>query len=297
MKVIVIVGPTGVGKTKLSVALAKKYHGEIINADAMQVYKELDIGTAKIKEEEKEGIPHHLFDIKDTDEDYSIYHYQRDCRKKIEEISNRGNVPILVGGTGLYIKAALYDYKLSPSSERNMDTYQEKSLSELVDILNSIDPKGAKEVDIQNKRRVINAILYYQENGESITLNHTDKLLYDCVFIGLTTERDRLYHIIDKRVDEMIQMGLVHEASKFYQENIHTKPLISGIGYKELYSYFDGNISLEEAISLIKRNSRRYAKRQYTFFKNQLDIQWFSVDYACFSKTIEEVSFYLDQTL
>ena len=208
MKVIVITGPTGVGKTKLSVLLAKKYDGEIINADAMQVYRDLNIGTAKITEEEKEGIPHHLFDIKNVNEEYSVYDYQKDCRKKIEEIIQRDHVPILVGGTGLYIKSALYDYQFSDYSKESKEIYEDKSLEELNEILREIDPNGACFVDQNNKRRIINAIIYYQENGKSISQNHTNQLLYDCIFIGLTTERDNLYRIINQRVDKILS-GLI----------------------------------------------------------------------------------------
>lgn len=297
MKVIVITGPTGVGKTKLSISIAKKYHGEIINADAMQVYKDLNIGTAKITEEEKEGVPHHLFDIKNVSEEYSIFDYQKDCREKIEEILQRGHVPILVGGTGLYIKSALYDYHFSSREQEKRENYEEKSLSELNQILKEIDPEGASSIDCHNKRRVINAIIYYQENGKSIVTNQTNQLLYDSIFIGLTTNRENLYQIINKRVDKMIDSGLVEEVKSFYEKKIFSKPLLGGIGYKELYSYFEGKISDEEAIDLIKRNSRRYAKRQYTFFRNQLDIQWFSTNYENFSKTVEEVSSYLDDRI
>lgn len=297
MKVIVITGPTGVGKTKLSVSIAKKYHGEIINADAMQVYQDLNIGTAKITEEEKEGIPHHLFDIKNVNEEYSIYDYQKDCRQKIEEIMQRGHIPILVGGTGLYIKAALYDYHFSLYEQETKEEYEKKSLQELNHLLKEIDPEGANLIDQNNKRRVINAIIYYQENGKSISKNHTNRLLYDCVFIGLTTERENLYEIINRRVDKMIDMGLVSEVKNFYDQKIFTKPLIGGIGYKELYQYFDKKISYEEAIDEIKRNSRRYAKRQYTFFRNQLNIQWFHTNYENFSQTVNEVSTYLEVSM
>lgn len=296
-KVIVITGPTGVGKTKLSVELAKKYHGEIINADAMQVYKGLDIGTAKVREEEKSNIPHHLFDIKTVEEEYSVYHYQKDCRQKIEEVMKRGNLPIIVGGTGLYIKSALFDYQFSSRCLQDEEKYEEKSLDELKELLISLDPEGAKKIDLKNKRRVINAILYYLENGKSITLAKTDSLLYDCLFIGLTTERKNLYQIIDKRVDQMVEMGLVEEAKKFYDKGIFSKPLLGGIGYKELYQYFSGHLSLEEAISLIKRNSRRYAKRQYTFFRNQFNLEWFTTNYDDFSLTVQEVSTYLEKRL
>jgi len=284
-KIIVITGPTGVGKTKLSVELAKKLNGEIINADSMQIYKDLNIGTAKITEEEKEGIIHHLFDIKNIDEDYSIYDYQKDARDKIKEIKSKGKTPIFVGGTGLYIKSALYDYKLN--YEKDNDNYEDYSCEELYNILIKLD----KDIDIDknNKRRLIRAINYYKENNKSINTNKTDKLLYDVAFIGLTTERSKLYDIINSRVDKMVDNGLINEVKYFYDNNIYTKPIINGIGYKELYKYFDGEISLEESLDLIKKNSRHYAKRQYTFFNNQMKINWFDVDFKNFNNTINEV--------
>ena len=288
-KIIVITGPTGVGKTKLSVELAKRLNGEIINADSMQIYKDLNIGTAKITEEEKENIPHHLFDIKNIDEDYSIYDYQKDARAKIKEIQSKNKTPIFVGGTGLYIKSALYDYKLN--YEKNTENYEEYSCEELYNILIKLDKNI--DIDKNNKRRLIRAINYYKENNKSINANKTDKLLYDVIFIGLTTERSKLYDIINKRVDRMIENGLVAEVKCFYDKNIYTKPIINGIGYKELYKYFNNEISYEEAIELIKKNSRHYAKRQYTFFNNQMNIKWFDVNFDNFSETIEGVEKYI----
>lgn len=288
-KIIVILGPTGVGKTKLSVELAKRLNGEIINADSMQIYKSLDIGTAKIKEEEKEGIPHHLFDIKEVREDYSIYNYQIDGRKVINDIIKRGKTPIIVGGTGLYIKSLLYDYNLN--YEKESDTYDTLSTEELYSKLLELDKNAV--VDKNNRRRVIRAINYYKENNKSISDNKTNKLLYDVVFIGLTTDREKLYQIINSRVDKMINDGLINEVKKFFDEGIYSKPLINGIGYKELYKYFEKEISLEEAIEKIKQNSRRYAKRQYTFFNNQLPVVWFNVDFNCFSNVINSVCDYL----
>ena len=263
-KVIVILGPTGVGKTKMSIELAKRLDGEIVNADSMQFYKNLDIGTAKIKEEEKENIPHHLFDIKEVSDDYSIFDYQKDGRKIIGDILNKKKMPIIVGGTGLYIKALLYDYKLSYEKENN--TYDELTTEELYNKLLKLDKDII--IDKNNRRRVIRAINYYLENGTSINDNKTDKLLYNAVFIGLTTDRELLYDIINKRVDKMLSEGLLEEVKYFYDRKIYTKPLINGIGYKELYKYFAKEETLEEAVNKIKRNSRRYAKRQYTFFNN-----------------------------
>ncbi len=292
-KIIVITGPTGVGKTKLSIELAKKYNGEIINADSMQVYKELNIGTAKIKEEEKENIFHHLFDIKSVNEEYSIYNYQKDCRKKIEEIESKNKTPILVGGTGLYIKSALYDYKLDYNN--NTNNYDNLTKEELYEKLIALDKDIVDKIDKNNKRRLINAINYYEKNNKSIIHNKTNELLYDVVFIGLTTNRENLYNIINNRVDKMIEMGLVDEVYKFYQNKIYTKPLIGGIGYKELYEYFDNKISLEVAIENIKKNSRRYAKKQYTFFNHQIPVIWFDTNYNNFNITVNEVCEYINK--
>ena len=290
-KIIVIVGPTGVGKTKLSIMLAKKYNAEIINADSMQIYKGLDIGTAKVTLDEKENITHHLIDIKNVDEEYSIFNYQKDCRQKIKEILNRGKGVIIVGGTGLYIKSALYDYSLK-EKVNNID-FNDYSTEELYKYLISMDKSCIGKVDYNNRRRIINAINYYIDNKESITNNKTNKLLYNVCFIGLTTDRYKLYNVINNRVDEMIKLGLVNEVKNFYDKGIYSKPLINGIGYKELYKYFDGEISLDEAIEKIKKNSRHYAKRQYTFFNNQLPVKWFNVDYNNFDNTFISVVNYL----
>lgn len=292
-KIIVITGPTGVGKTRLSIELAKKYDGEIINGDAIQVYKGLDIGSAKVTEEEKEGIVHHLFSIREVDEDYSIYNYQEDCRKIIKNIQSRGKTPIIVGGTGLYIKSALYDYTLE-ENRVNQEEYVGISTEELYRRLKKLDKDI--EIDGNNRRRVVRALNYYMENGKSIRENNQgNKLLYDAVFIGLTASREELYERINKRVDKMISLGLMDEVKSFYDQAIRSKPLLAGIGYKELYKYYDGEVTLDAAIDLIKRNSRRYAKRQYTFFNNQFNIKWFMTDFNDFNKTVEEVISYLDE--
>ena len=290
-KIIVITGPTGVGKTKLSVNLAKKLDAEIINADSMQIYKNLNIGTAKITKEEKENIPHHLFDIKNINEDYSIYDYQIDARNKIEEITSRDKQVIFVGGTGLYIKSVLYDYKLN--KENINDNYDNLSCEELYNELIKLDKDII--IDRNNKRRLIRALNYYKENNKSISNNKTDKFLYDVIMIGLTTSRDKLYSIINSRVDKMIENGLIDEVKYFYDNKIYTKPLINGIGYKELYKYFNNEITLDEAVELIKKNSRHYAKRQYTFFNNQLNVKWFNVDFDNFNNTINDVYNYIQE--
>ena len=291
-KIIVITGPTGVGKTKLSIELAKRYNGEIINADSMQIYRELNIGTAKVREDEKDNIPHHLFDIKNVDEEYTIYHYQKDLRNKIDELNKKGKRIIIVGGTALYLKAGLFDYTLEESnSNRDLSIYTDY---ELVNKLKELDKDI--DIDFNNRRRVERAYNYYLDNNRSIMENTKgDNLLYPTIFIGLTTDRDNLYKIINKRVDQMINDGLVEEVKGLYDRNIHTKPLVNGIGYKELYSYFDNKISLEDAIEKIKQNSRKYAKRQYTFFNNKFNITWFKVNYDNFNETINDVEDYINK--
>ncbi len=285
--IIVIAGPTGVGKTKLSVELAKRLDGEIINADSMQFYKDLNIGTAKIKEEEKEGVPHHLFDIVDVLKMYTIYDYQKDCRAKIKEIEDKNKVPILVGGSGLYIRAALYDYKLE-SEEIKLD-YDDLTNEELLKKCKSIDPSC--DIHLNNRKRLVRFLNKYENNSQ---VENNSKPLYNFTIIGLTTNRENLYDIINKRVDKMIDDGLIDEVKAFYDKNIRSKAIETGIGYKELYDYFDNKITLEEAISLIKQNSRHLAKRQYTFFKHQFPtIKWFETNYQDFNKTIDEVEKYI----
>ena len=288
MSIIVIVGPTGVGKTKLSIELAKRVNGEIINADSMQVYKGLDIGTAKVSDDEKEDIPHHLFDIVDVNEMYTIYDYQRGCRKVLTDIISRGKTPIIVGGSGLYIRAALFDYKLDFENKKN--DYSMLSNQELLDRCLSIDKNC--NIHINNRKR-LERFLDINLNNKSIV--NDSKPIYDFKMIGLTTDRENLYNIIDNRVDKMIKDGLINEVKSFYDKDIRSKAIMTGIGYKELYSYFDGEISLDDAVDLIKKNSRHLAKRQYTFFNNQFNnIKWFEVNFKDFSKTIDEVVNYIE---
>ena len=292
--IIVVVGPTGVGKTKLSIELAKRYNAEIINGDSVQVYSGLDIGTAKIKDNEMEGIVHHLINIHDVSDEYTLYDYQKDARNCINHILGKGKNVIIVGGTGLYIKSALYDYHFT-KEEKHKGNYDDISTIELYNKLMELDPLA--RVDQHNRRRIVRAIDYYYENNESISTNNNgNKLLYDAIFIGLTTEkREELYERINDRVDKMINEGLIDEVRSFYNKGIFTRPLMNAIGYKELYRYFQKEISLDEAILLIKRNSRRYAKRQYTFFNNQFNVNWFFSDFNNFDNTINDVVNYIEK--
>ena len=279
---IVITGPTGVGKTKMSIELAKKYNGIVVNADSMQVYRNLNIGTAKIKEEEKESIPHYLFDIVDPTEMYTVYDYQRDLRKILNDYKER-NI-ILVGGTGLYIKAGLYDYVFKEESNNN--SFDELSNEELYEKVKTKYPNA--DVHMNNRKRLVRLL-----NKESDS-NNGNNLLYDAIFIGLTTDRDTLYERINLRVDKMFEEGLLKEVKNLYDNNIYGKAISTGIGYKELYDYFDGKISLDEAKDLIKQRSRHYAKRQYTWFNNQMNINWFNVNFDDFNETINEVEEFID---
>ena len=278
--IIVVGGPTGVGKTKLSVELAKKYNGIIINGDAMQVYKEMNIATAKIKEEEKEGIKHILFDICNLEDVYTIYDYQKDVRKLIDD--NKDKTIIIVGGSGLYQKAALYDYKLDDEDKTDFSNYDELSNEELYKLV--LEKDKDTNVHINNRKRLIRLL-----NKKEVSHEKSPLLYKDAIFIGLTTSRENLYNIINKRVDKMVDEGLIEEAKYFYDKKVNCKALDTVIGYKELFKYFDGTLSKEEALDLIKKNSRHYAKRQYTWYNHQLPTIWVETNYEDFSKTVEEV--------
>lgn len=292
--VIVILGPTAVGKTKLSVELAKRLDGEIINADSTQIYQDLNIATAKVTEEEKEQIPHHLFDIKTVTEEYSVSDYQNDARKQIEDCMRRGKVPILVGGTGLYIKAALYDYQFAPTSYKG--DYQGISTEDLFQQLHQIHPDT--KIHPHNRKRIERALDYYHETHQVLEEKEkAQNLLYPTLFIGLTCDRKQLYERINHRVEDMVQAGLLEEAKAIYETKIRTKAIMTPIGYKELFPYFEGTKSLEDCLEEIKKDSRHYAKRQYTFFNHQLPVHWITVDFHDFSHTVEEaVQWVLENT-
>lgn len=289
--IIVIMGPTGVGKTKLSIMLAKKYNAEIINADSMQIYKGLDIATAKITNEEMEDIKHHLLDIKDVNENYTVYDYQKDCRNKIKEILKRNKKVIIVGGTGLYIKAALFNYEFS-ENKAPANNYDELTNEQLLSEIK----KYNKEIDIHinNRKRLVRYLNKYESN--EIITDKKDEILYDATFIALTTSREKLYDRINKRVDEMINIGLIYEVNKYKDYLKTSKAMQTGIGYKEFLPYYNNEISIEEVVENIKKNSRHYAKRQYTFFKNQFpNINWFYTNFENFQETFQEVCDYLEQ--
>ncbi len=282
--ILCIVGPTGVGKTKLSIALAHKLNAIIINADAMQIYREMNIGTAKIKEEEKENIPHYLFDIADLETNYTVYNYQKDARQLLEKYKDR-NI-IFVGGTGLYLKAALYNYVFPSEAEPSID-YSHFSNEELYNLALKKNPN--LDIHPHNRQRLLRFL-----NKENTT-NEPCIPLYNAIYIGLTLPREVLYERINSRVDTMFQEGLLEEAKYLYSLDLNCKALNTAIGYKELFLYFKGEITLEEAKDLIKKRSRNYAKRQYTWFNHQLPTKWFNVNLANFNQTIEEVQEYIEE--
>ncbi len=285
-RLLVIVGPTAVGKTEISIELAKQFTGEIISGDSMQIYRGLDIGTAKVTEEEMEGIPHYMVDIKEPNEPFSVSDFQKEARQIISHIHCKQRLPILVGGTGLYIQAITHDYqftsfKADPIFRAKMEDYAEQYGNHaLHDKLHIIDASSYKNIHPNNRRRVIRALEVHHVTGEPFskrrTQQHIDPI-YDTLLIGLTMDREELYDRINRRVDDMIEEGLIEEAAQLYRQGIKNSQAIQAIGYKELFLFFDGTLSKHEAIELLKRNSRRYAKRQLTWFKNKMDVTWFNM--------------------
>lgn len=285
-KLVVIIGPTAVGKTNLSIQLAKKLNGEIISGDSMQVYRGLDIGTAKISPDEMDGIQHHLIDIKNPEEDFSSAEFQEMARPLISDIHARNKMPIIVGGTGLYIQSVIYDYQFTdiasdPAFRKQLEAEAAEFGNEVIhEKLAEIDSVSAGRIHPNNVRRVIRALEIFHCTGKTMTdfLAEQEKvLLYDVVVVGLTMEREQLYDRINLRVDLMMDQGLIEEVKNLYNLGLRDCQSIQAIGYKELYAYFDGTVSLEDAIEQLKQNSRRYAKRQLTWFRNKMDVKWFDM--------------------
>lgn len=286
-KIIVIVGPTGVGKTKASVELAKRLNAEIINGDAVSVYKELNIASAKPTLEERNGINHYLIDIVDVCNNYTIYDYQKDGRKAIEKIKEKGKNIIVVGGTGLYIKSLLYDYKFH---EEEINRYDDLTNDQ---IILKIKEYGKFDIDYSNRRRIVRLLSKLENN---IPLSEKADIIYPSIIIGLTTDRDTLYKVINNRVDNMLKNGLLDEINNLKDRYKDSRVLNSAIGYKEFNDYFNDN-NIENTVEKIKHNSRKYAKRQFTYFKNQFKTKWFDVSYDNFNKTIDEIYEYIKKEM
>lgn len=287
--IIAIVGPTGVGKTKMSIELAKKYNAEVISCDSMQIYKGMNIGTAKVSNKEMNGVKHHMIDIKDVNDDYSVYDYQKDARCVLDKLLSDNKNVIIVGGTGLYLKALLYDYNFNETDDnvkKDFSSYTNKELYKMV-----LDIDRDSKIHVNNRQRLES----FLNNHKAHENKKISELLYkDVKIIGLTRPREELYEAINDRVDTMIKDGLVKEAKYFYDNNIHSKAINTAIAYKELYLYFENKMNLDDAINLIKQRSRNYAKRQYTWFKHQMDVKWFDINVKNFDETIHEVTNYIE---
>ena len=290
-KVIVITGPTAVGKTKLSISIAKHLNTDIINSDAYQVYKQLNIATAKVTKEEMDGVTHHLLDILEPTEEFSVYDYQQLTRNKISELINNHKIPLLVGGSGLYIDSVIKNYQFE-EEKRNPEIenkYKELSNEELHQILRELNKEKAEEIHYNNRKRVLRAIELEQSNISKEKRLKKNENIYDSLVIFLYDDREQLYERINKRVDQMIENGLIEEAKYLYDHNLLSKTSKATIGYKELFLYFNNEISLDEAIDLIKKNSRHYAKRQITWFNNKEDVTKIKINIKDFNQTEEEV--------
>lgn len=282
---IILTGPTAVGKTKTSIGLAKAINGEIISADSMQVYKYMDIGSAKIRPEEMDGVKHYLVDLLEPDEEFHVVRFQQMAKDALATIYAKGKIPIIVGGTGFYIQALLYDIDFTESNE---DTSYREELEKFAalhgvdyvhNMLREVDPVSAETIHANNLKRVIRALEYYKQTGEKIS-DHNEKERakespYDFCYFVLNDDRERLYNRIDSRIDQMIDEGLLHEV-KALKNKGYTKDMVSmqGLGYKEILDYLDGNCTLEEAIYILKRDTRHFAKRQLTWFRRERDVIW-----------------------
>lgn len=295
---VILTGPTAVGKTALSIMLAKAIGGEIISADSMQVYRYMDIGTAKIKPEETEGVPHHLIDVLNPTEDFNVTAFQTMAKQAINEIYSRGRIPIVTGGTGFYIQSLLYDIQFT--EEKNDMAYRRKLESvaarDGADILHkmlaAVDEQSARDIHANNVKRVIRALEYYHQTGEKISVHNQEQRQrispYDFRYFVLNMDRPLLYQRIDKRVDLMIAAGLEDEVRWLLNHGYHTDLVsMQGIGYKEMCDYINGNCTREEAIYTIKRDTRHFAKRQLTWFRREKDVRW--VNYEDFGMDKDQI--------
>lgn len=305
-KIIVIVGPTAVGKTYVSIELAKKLGTEIISADSMQIYKGMDVGTAKINDEEMQGIQHHMIDLIYPDENYSVSDFKTEAEKNIDDILSRGKIPVIVGGSGLYVNSLIYDLDFSnaKSNDKLRDYYtyyhQEHGEDALYEKLRKIDPESAEKIHKNNVKRVIRALEVYDITGKKFSETNTDirkkSSKYDFILIGLSMDRKSLYERINQRVDKMIDDGLVEEVKALLDKGFE-KNLISmqAIGYKEIIEFLEGNITFEEAVNILKRNTRHFAKRQFTWFLKDENVKWFNIeDVNKIDAALEQIYEYLN---
>lgn len=294
-KVIAVVGPTGVGKTKLSIELAKHLQTEIISGDSIQVYRQLDIGSAKVTEEEKEGIVHHLIDVKTLDDEYNVMEFQQMSRKVMHDLHQEGKIPVIAGGTGLYVKSTLYDYEFHEQEDDSefLKAHDRFTNEELYEQLKQVDMESTKTIHVNNRKRVLRALFMAKcgNKKSEVIEKQTHQPIYDVMVIGCTMEREKLYERINQRVLLMVEQGLFEEVSELSKiENIWHKQGMQGIGYREWQGYFLGNSTKEEVIADIQKHSRQFAKRQYTWFRNQMNVRWYDMSEAnIIEKIIQDV--------
>lgn len=288
-KVIVITGPTAVGKTKLSIEIAKRLQTDIINGDAYQIYQKMNIGTAKPTDDEKQGVTHHYMDFLDSSKTYSIAEFQKGVRECIDDLTSKNKVPLIVGGSGLYIDSVIKNYQFLEEKRSNEQSkYDSLTNEELHQVLANLDPDKASEIHSNNRKRVLRAIELISSNVDNTSRSKKNELVYDALIIFLNDNRESLYDRINKRVDKMLADGLIEEVKNIGINNYSMTSKVA-IGYKEVIQYLNNEIDYNEMVELIKKNSRHYAKRQFTWFKNQDNCQVVNINLEDFNKTIDEV--------
>ena len=288
-KVIVITGPTAVGKTKLSIEIAKRLQTDIINGDAYQIYQKMNIGTAKPTDDEKQGVIHHYMDFLDSSKTYSIAEFQKGVRECIDDLTSKNKVPLIVGGSGLYIDSVIKNYQFLEEKRSNEQSkYDSLTNEELHQVLANLDPDKASEIHPNNRKRVLRAIELISSNVDNTSRSKKNELVYDALIIFLNDNRESLYDRINKRVDKMLANGLIEEVKNIGINNYSMTSKVA-IGYKEVIQYLNNEIDYNEMVELIKKNSRHYAKRQFTWFKNQDNCQVVNINLEDFNKTIDEV--------
>ena len=303
---VILTGPTAVGKTALSIALAKAIGGEIISADSMQVYRRMDIGSAKIMPEEMEGVPHHLIDVLEPTEEFNVVVFQKLAKKAVEEIYSRGHIPILVGGTGFYIQALVYDIDFTENDEDNAlrQSLEEQAKREgaeaLYERLRAVDPESCESIHAHNIKRVIRAIEFYEKTGKKISDHNREQRQndspYNFAFFVLTDSRDRIYRKINERVELMMAQGLAEEVRALRETGCRRNMVsMQGLGYKEILSALEGEISMEEAVYLIKRDTRHFAKRQLTWFRREKEVIW--IDKTVFDHNSQKIMEFMQDFL
>ena len=299
---VVIVGPTASGKTELSIELAKQINGEIISGDSMQVYKQMDIGTAKVTNEEMDGIPHYMIDILNPDDSFSVYDFKLRAQALIEDITSRGKIPIIAGGTGLYIQSLIYDYpfddetvskEVEQKTQLQLQKLEQLTNQEVHDYLATFDPQSAKDIHPNNRKRVLRAIEYYLNTKKLISSRKKVQQFtenYDTLLIGIEMSRKTLYSRINKRVDIMLGHGLFNEVKNLVEQGYESTQSMQAIGYKALVPVVNGESSIDQAVEKLKQHSRQYAKRQLTWFKNKLTVQWFNRETMPLQMMLDEIT-------